>query len=271
MPQRVIDLLNTILTDFINVVPGILGAIIVFLIGWIIAKVVAGVVKRVLKSLQVDQLAERLNEIDFISQNNINIVPSTLFSKIIYYVLVLVFGVVATEILNIDAVSNLVGNLLTYIPNVIAAIIVLIIGLLIADMLKKVVQSAMEAMGIPSAKIIGGFIFYFVFLMTIITAVKQLGIESDFIETNLSYIVGGGVLAFALGYGLASKDMMANFLASFYSKDKFKIGDTIGIDGFKGEITDVSGTSLTIRSGDKQKVIIPLSKLTAENVQVFEA
>lgn len=268
--ERIIELLKQLLYDFFKILPSILGAIIVFIIGYIIAKLVAYVIKKVLKSIQIDKFAERLNEIDFISKSNFNIVPSLILSKIAYYVILLVFGIVSTEILNFDAVSELVSNLVSYIPHVIAAIIVLFIGLLIADLLKGIVVTAAKSMGIPSASIIGGAVFYFVFLMTLITAIKQIGIEADFIETNLSYIIGGGVMAFAIGYGLASKDMMSNFLASFYSKDKFHTGDTIAINGFKGIIEEMGSSSITLRSKENHKIIIPLSKLTAENVEVFE-
>ncbi|HHS95358.1 MAG TPA: mechanosensitive ion channel, partial [Phaeodactylibacter sp.] len=243
---------------------------IVLLIGWVIAKIVAYITKKLLRSIHIDKLAERLNEIDFIHKSNMSIVPSTIFSKLLYYVILLLFGIVATEILNVQPVSELVGDILTYIPNVFAAIIVLFIGLFIADFIKGMVQTTTQSMGIPSHKLIATVVFYFIFLMTIITAIKQLGIEANFIETNLSYIIGGAVLAFAIGYGLASKDMMANFLSSFYSKEKFSIGDVVSIAGHKGQIVEINSSSMILRTNDNRKVIVPLSKLSTENIEIFE-
>ncbi len=269
--ERVLQLLNDILNDFLGALPNFLGALIIFIIGWIIAKIVAAVVKRILKSIRVDQLAEKLNEMEIVSKTNITIVPSTLLSKILYYILLLTFTIVATEQLNMEVVSQLVKDIINYIPNVIAAIIVLAIGLMIADALKNILQTAMQSMGIPSAKIIASFVFYFIFIITIVTAIKQMGIETDFIQTNLSLIIGGGVLAFAIGYGLASKNMMANFLGSFYSKGKFKVGDVIGMNGIKGRIVDMDSSSLVIISDDNKKIIIPLSKLSSENVELYES
>jgi len=259
--DRILEILGQLYRDFMIATPRILGALIIFILGWIIAKVIAGIVKRILKSLQVDKLAERLNEIDFVQKSNINIVPSTIFSKIIYYVFILVFAIVATDQLGMPVVSNLVSDIISYIPNVIAAIIVLAVGLVIADVIKSIVQTAMQSLGVPSAKIISTFLFYFIFLMTVITAIKQVGINTEFIQTNLSLIIAGGVLAFAIGYGLASKNMMANFLASFYSKGKFQIGDTIGLDGYVGKIIDIDSSSL----------VLLFSKLTAENVELYES
>lgn len=268
--DRILEILAQLFRDFMNAAPKVLGALIIFIIGWIIAKAIASIVKRILKSLQVDKLAAQLNEIDFVQKTNIKVVPSTILSKIIYYVLLLVFAIVATDQLGMPVVSNLVSDIISYIPNVIAAMIVLGVGLLIGDIVKNIVQTAMQSMGVPSAKIIATFLFYFIFLMTVITAVKQVGINTEFIQTNLSIIIAGGVLAFAIGYGLASKNMMANFLASFYSKGKFQVGDMIGLDGFKGEIIEIDSSSLVLLTETKKKIIVPLSKLTAENVELYE-
>lgn len=253
------------------VIPKVLGAFVVFIIGWMIAKAIASVVKRILKSLRIDKLGEKLNDIDIISNSNFNVVPSTILSKLIYYVILLLFAIVASEILNVEPISKLVGDILTYIPNVFAAMIVLFIGLLIADFIKGIVETTTKSMGIPSYKLIGGAIFYFIFMMTIITAIKQIGIDADFIETNLSYIVAGGVFAFALGYGLASKDMMSNFLASLYSKEKFFVGDVVSIGNHKGEIVEMTSSSMVLRTAENKKVIIPLSKLSSESVEIFDA
>ena len=269
--DRILEILGQLYQDFMTATPKILGALIIFILGWIIAKIIAGIVRKVLKGLQIDKLAERLNDIDFVRNINMKIVPSTIFSKIIYYVFILVSAILATEQLGMPVVSELVSDIIGYIPNVIAAIIVLAVGLVIADVIKNIVQTAMQSMGVPSAKIIASFLFYFIFLMTVITAIKQVGINTEFIQTNLSLIIAGGVLAFAIGYGLASKNMMANFLASFYSKGKFEIGDIIGLDGYKGKIIDMDSSSLVLLSEDKKKIIVPLSKLTAENVELYES
>ncbi|MEM8908504.1 MAG: mechanosensitive ion channel domain-containing protein, partial [Bacteroidota bacterium] len=126
-----------------------------------------------------------------------------------------------------------------------------------------------NSLGIPSSKMIAGFAFWFIFLTALVSALTQAGINTDFIMSNLSVILAGGVFAFALGYGIASKDMMANFLASFYTKDKFKIGDRISIEGISGEIIDIDSNSILLQS-DRKKVVIPLQKLSAENVIIHE-
>jgi len=163
----------------------------------------------------------------------------------------------------------MVSDIIGYVPKLISALILLAVGLVLADFVKGLVHSALTGLGLPSAKMIASFVFYFIFLTILISALAQSGINTNLINNNLTMILGGGVLAFALGYGFAAKDMMANFLASFYTKEKFAVGDKISIEDVSGSIIEIDNSSLTLQ-GDSKKVIIPLSKLSAEKVVIHE-
>ncbi len=268
--DKILEILNALYIDFISVCPRILGAIVIFILGYIIAKAVAFVIKKVLSSIGIDKLAEKLNEIDFIEKSSFNVVPSVVLSKIAYYILLLLFTIVASEYLAIPSITGLVSDILKFIPQLITALLLIVLGLLLAQFIQGILVTTLKSLGVPSAKIIGIFIFYFIFLMSIITALTQVGIDTDFISSNLSIIIGGCVFAFALGYGLASKSMMANFLASFYSKEKVKIGDILTISNVKGEVIKIDSASITLLTNDSN-VIVPLSKLTSETFEIHES
>lgn len=268
MLEHTLKIFSDIWQSFIDVLPNIAGAIIVFIIGWIAAKIISKVIKKIFVSIGIDKLAQQLNEIEMIEKMNTKIVPSSIFSTFIYYIVLLIFSIAATELLQFPAVSELVKDILNYIPNLIAAIIVLGIGFVFADFLRNIVLTTTRSLGIPSAKIIASFVFYFIVLMTVVTALTQMGIDTAFISTNLTVILAGGVFAFALGYGLASKDTMSNFLASFYSKDKFKLGDKISLDDCSGEIISMDSNTLTLLSDDNTKIIIPLHRISKEKIEI---
>ena len=253
--------------DLIEVLPKIALGLVILIIGWIIAKVVAGIIRKLLAKTPLDEAAEKLNSIDLVQKTNIKVVPSTVLSKIIYYILLLFSVVAAADVLSMDAVSNLITDIISFIPRLLVAGIVLMIGIFIADFIKDIITTVCQSLGIPSAKMIGGFVFWFIFLTALVSAMGQAGIETDFIMSNLSLLLAGGVFAFALGYGIASRDMMANFLASFYSKDKVSIGDKITLDGVTGEVIDMDSNSLTLQTGDR-KIFIPLKKLSTENLEI---
>jgi Mechanosensitive ion channel/Conserved TM helix len=267
-PQE-FGLLKNLLESFISGVPRFVIAVIVFFIGVFIAKAIVKIADGLLKKSGLDKFGDNINEIEVVHKSGIKILPSSLISGMLYYVLMLLFAVAATDILNMPAISKLISDIIQYVPSLISAIAFLIIGTLIADTLKGVVKTVATSLNIPSANMIASFVFYFLFITVVVSALNQAKINTDFLMNNLTVLLGGGVLAFALGYGFASKEMLASFLASFYVKDKFQIGDVISINGVSGEIIDMDNTSLILQAKDK-KIVIPLSKLTTENVELLE-
>lgn len=269
MEINALKIVEELLLDFAAVVDNILGALAVLLIGWLVANLLSKVVRKLLKGIGIDRLAERLNEIEIIHKSNLKIVPSVLLSKILYYLLFFVFIIAATDVLGMDAVTLLMGNLLNYIPKLLSALLVFVVGVLVADFLKKIVLTTCQSLGIPAAGTIANVVFYFLFLNVVMITLSQAGIDTDFIQDNISILLAGAVLAFAIGYGFASRPIVANFLSSFYNKEKVKLGDIIGIDGMKGRVIEVDNNSFTLQSEDR-KIVIPLSKLSSENIEVYE-
>lgn len=252
---------------FIASLPKFLGAIALLIFGRWFSRVISRLIKKMLEKIGVDKLADRLNDIDLVSSSKIDIRPSAVIQKIVYYLLFFVFILLATDILGMQPVTDLINKILGYIPNLVSAFIVFIIGLLLADFLKKIVYTACSSLAIPAAGLISKVVFYFLFLNVTMITLAQAKVETAFIEENLSILLGGIVLAFAIGYGFASRPILANLLTAYYSKDKISIGDQINIDGVQGEITAMDNSSFTVVSEDITTVI-PLHKLSTEKYQI---
>ncbi len=260
--------LRLMIDKFVLGIPNLVMAIVVCLIGIFVAKTVARILKLFLEQLGVDKFGEKLNEIEFVHKSGFTVKISAILSKIIYYMLLLLFIVVSTDILQMPALSNLVSNAIEFFPNLIVAFIILVLGLLGADALRKLVQTTCTSLGIPSAKIIANALFYFIFITVFIMALGQAKINTAFLEQNISIIIGGAVFAFGLGYGLASKDVVSNLLASMYSKDRVKIGDNIKFNGIQGFVVAVDKSAITVAT-ENSKVVIPMNKFMSENVEIL--
>jgi Conserved TM helix/Mechanosensitive ion channel len=270
MDQNIVGkALEQVIFKFFGVLPGLVSAIVILIVGVMLSKFLRNLLRGILQKTGVDKLAEKLNDIDIVRNSNITITPSVVISKALYYLLLLVFIIAATDALGMESISQLVMDVVNYVPSLISSILVLAIGVGFADSVKGGVQTACQSMGIPSGKIIGNFVFYFIFINAVVTALGQAKIDTDFIKSNLTVLLGAVASAFALGYGIASKDLMASFLASFYSKERYEIGDMISIDGEKGTIIEMDNTSVVMQCEGK-KVVIPMSKLTNEKVEIHD-
>lgn len=266
--QDIQQALSDMLMGFISAIPKLVLALILLLIGLILAGFTRKIIETTLNKLNVDRFTDKLNQIDFIYKNNIQIKLSSIAGKVGKYLVLLVFIMTAVGVLDMPVLAELIQDVIKWIPNLIAAFVVLIGGLLIGVSLQNVVTATCKSLGMPSANMIGSFVFYFILINVIILALAQAQINTTFFAQNISIIIAGAVLAFSIGYGLASKDLVASFLASYYTKDKLNIGDKVKLNGVQGIIADVDKSSVTLRTEEKD-IIIPLNKVLLENIEIY--
>lgn len=260
--------LNDLIQRFSGAIPKIALAIFILLIGRLIAVTARKIISKVLSKVGIDRLAEQLNDIDIVQRSGMRIEISTVLAQMVYYVLMLGFVIFATDMLGIPAITDMVRDLVNYLPALFSAFVLFLLGLFLADMVRNVAQTALLSMGIASAKMIASGIFYFLFVTVAVSALAQAKIATNFIESNLTVIIGAGALAFAFGYGFASKDLVSNYLAGYYNKNKVQVGDDVRIIGVRGKVVLIDATSLILQTPERA-IIIPLNKLTTEKVEVF--
>ncbi|GAB4008200.1 hypothetical protein EXU85_31770 [Spirosoma sp. KCTC 42546] len=260
---------QTLIDQFVEFVPRLLGAMVIMLIGIGFARLVALIVLRVLGRVGFDKIGNRLNEISIIKQLKTEIKLSEIIAKVLYYFILLVFIKAATEKLGVAAITEMVASLINFIPKLIAAAIMLQVGVLLADTLRGAVVSVCQSFNIASGRLLSMIVFVFFLIITIISALGQAGINTELLESSFNLIIGGVIFAFAIGYGIASRDLMANILSSFYTKNKYKEGQTIQVDDAKGEIIKVDNISLTLRTG-ATTTVVPLQTLQMKKVEVFD-
>jgi len=260
------DALMGMLQGTLAVIPKLVTAIVILLVGLILAKTVKKLVKKVLVTAKVDKLGDQLNEIDVISKANMKIEISTIASSILYYFIMLMVLILSTTALGMPEVTQLISDILIFLPNILVALIIMVLGTLLADAIKNMVLTTLKSLGVPSATMISNVLFYFLFINIILIALKQAKIETNFLEQNISILIAGVIAAFAIGYGLASKDTMSNMLASLGSKNLFKLGDKITIDGVTGSISNIEKGKVSIDTGSSI-VVFPLSQATNQKVE----
>ncbi|THH37716.1 mechanosensitive ion channel family protein [Neolewinella litorea] len=253
--------------ELLALIPTLLKAAFIFLVGYILAKVLYQLVRRLVSATGLDRLTDRLMTIDFFRHFTVRVAPSRILAAFVYYFILIVFTMAAVHALGMDMLSALMANLVAYLPNAIVAFLILIGGIFLADFVKRMVVSACRSLAIPSDNLIGNAVFYFILLNIILIALRQAQLQTEFMETNISIILAGIAGAFAIGYGMASRHIMSNILASFYNRNQLRVGDEVSIDGKRGEVIQLNNVSITLRT-EESEYTIPFSKLSTEGFEM---
>lgn len=267
--QIISDTLSNLLKNTIDFFFNLLTAAIIVSIGWVIAKIVSNVIKKVLEKSSIDKVGEKLNEIDFVKSMGTEIkLSSAIPTGLFYYIILFMLGP-ASEILGVSAITDMIKGIMTFIPKLLTSGLMLFVGIWLSDLLKNFVITLCKSFNIGAGKLIGTALFFFLFLIFLIQAVGQVGINTGLLESSFNLLIGGIIFAFAIGYGFASKEILLNIISSFYSKNRFKEGQILEIDGIKGEVIAMDNTTITLKTDDS-KTIFPLQVLQSKKVIVFE-
>ncbi len=253
-----------------DAIPSVVGSVVILTVGWLIAKLISKGLLKLLLLLKLDQLAERVNMSDYLSRANIQITPSRILSKFVYWLIILLVITTAADSLGWDTVSQEISNLLSFLPRLLTAMVIFIIGLYIASFIRDFIAGASLSLGIGVGKMISSVVFYLMFIMLSLTALNQAGIDTSILSNNMLLILGAILIAGAISYGFASKDILANILAGHFSKKQFVKDMELEVEGIRGTVVERSAISITLLQKDGQAVVIPLHRLISNHVTIIK-
>ena len=202
--------LNTLL----SAIPRIIGFAVVLIVGWIIASLLAKAVQALLNAVRFNELARRSGFADFVQKMGVREDSAGVIAGIVKWFIRLITLVVAFDTLGLPAVSNVLQQLLLWLPNLVVALVVLVIGGLAARALSQLVRGATAEAGFSNPEILATVTRVAIWGFTIIVAVNQLGIATTLINTLLIGVVGAVSIAFGLAFGLGGRDRAAQWLNS---------------------------------------------------------
>jgi hypothetical protein len=124
--------------------------------------------------------------------------------------------VVAFDALGLPAVSDVLRQLLMWIPNLVVGIVVLVIGGLAANALGKLVRGATAQAELGSPDLFAKIAKVMVWAFAIMIAVNQIGVAETLVNTLFTAVVGAAALALGLAFGLGGRETAAEILRRWY-------------------------------------------------------
>jgi small-conductance mechanosensitive channel len=265
-----VDSLRVFAEKFMGTIPNLLIAVIVLLIAWLLARLVSGGFERLLRTVKFDALAERLQLTHFLQQMGVQLSPSAVIGRFIYWIFVLLIIASAAETLNWTIVSELIQKLFAYLPKLATGIGIFIVGSYLASLARDFIRSATGSLGISTGRILSTVLYYLLFIMVVLTAMEQASIDTRILSTNLLMIIGAIMLAAAISYGFASREVLSNILAGFFNRRTFQKGMVIEVDGIQGMIVEMSNVAVTIQVSENERVVIPSHQLLTTKVKIIQ-
>ncbi|MBL86273.1 MAG: hypothetical protein CMO82_06405 [Winogradskyella sp.] len=259
--------LTNIWLEITKIFPNIIGAFIVLIVGWIVTKLIVKVIKKVLKIVKANKLDDKLNDIEIIEGKKLNFDTVKVVSNLVKYLMYIIIFVTASDIMGLDIITEQISNLLSYIPQLLAAVVIFVLGLLFANFVKNGLKSLFESMELSGGKMISQVVFFLMLTFIAITALNQAGIDTEIITNNINMIIAAFLLAFAIAFGLGARLVVGKLMQTFYARKMFEAGQKITFNGETYSIDEVKSISVILKN-DKGRLVVPINEIMENQVQM---
>ncbi|MBM3257703.1 MAG: hypothetical protein FJZ05_00585 [Candidatus Nealsonbacteria bacterium] len=206
--------------DFIQFLPVLLGAIILFVIGWFIAVGVGKLIAEILKRLKFNKIFDRGDWKNALEKAEIKVDPSGFIGAIAKWILIIVFLQISVGILGWTDFAVLLGKVIAYLPNVVVAALIFVVAAIVADIIQKVVVVAAESARFTYTRAAGAIVKWAIWLFAILAILRQLLIVPALVDTLFSALVYGVVGIFIIAFGLGGKEAAGEILQDLRKKLK---------------------------------------------------
>lgn len=208
------------LAMFFAAIPKVIAFAVILIVGWFIANLIAALAARVLRLIKFNDLSQRSGFTQFVRNIGVQTDPAGFLGLIAKWFMRLIVLVVAFDALGLPAVSDVLRQLLLWLPNLAVGIVVLVIGGLLANAAAGLVRGATSSAGFAHPDLVANVARAAVWIFAIIVAVNQLGIAQTLVNTLFMGAVALVVLALGLSFGLGGRDVAGRLLEKWYQEAK---------------------------------------------------
>jgi len=203
--------------------PRILASLAIFLIGLALAKTLRKLIVKILETFRISRLVQNTPVEHFLKNTDTGHKIEEVVGSIFYWLLMLIVLQTAVSVLGLNTITFVLDKLLGYLPHVFSAVIIIVFGVLLAGLVESVVKGSIRSIDGKAARLMGKISSYLVVSLSVMAAISELGIASEFMMILFVGFVGMTTLGCGLAIGLGGQDLVKRMLNDWYSQFKKEV------------------------------------------------
>ena len=201
---------------FGDIVPALLGALVILFAGYLLAKVLEKLIERFLRRIRLNRMLEKGGVMQAVERSGSHLNPIRVLANLVFWLVMFAVILVAANALGLESLANVFSELVSYIPSVIAAIVIILVGIVLGGFVGGLIAASAGALhgGRALARVGRGGVI----LLAIFMALQELGIATDIVTTAFAILFGAIALAMALAFGLGNRDLAGEVTREWYQQ-----------------------------------------------------
>ena len=214
--RELLDRLAVGWSELIDLLPGLLAAIVIMLAGYILARQLRRWSDRTLTRIEFRRLADAGGFAE--AAERVRIDPVQAVGSLVFWLTMLVAVLLASSALGLENVREMFGRMLSFIPTLISGTVIIILGMIIGEFLRAlIVASAGGVEGVVTvAKLSKGAMVGIAFFM----ALQEVGVSEEIVTAAFTLVLGAVALAAGLAFGLGNRDLAGALTRRWYEEGR---------------------------------------------------
>lgn len=197
--------------------PRLALVLLVLVAGYLIAKAVRFAVVRGLSAINFNILTERAGVDGFLKQGGMDSGVTGILGMLMYWLVILATLVIAFNSLGLTYITDLLGKITQFLPNVIAALLILVFGTYFARFVGNAITAYCSKIGVQQdADLLGNIARYALVVYVVLIALDQMNIGGSIVRQTFLILLTGIVFSLSLAFGLGGKRWAGRLLERWW-------------------------------------------------------
>ncbi len=214
MLETLSSIISTFFLRVASYLPQFFAGFLILILGLLVAAALKHLVVIFFKVIKIEKW---LSETNIINGKEVKVWPEVL-AELIRWSIIILFLVPTLEAWGLPRATEVLNQLLLYLPNVLVAVFIGFVGLVVANLIYDIVRHAVRGVGGSQSVALGTLARYSIIFFTVLVGLNQLGGAADLIKILFTGIVTMIAIAGGLAFGLGGKDIAADILKDLRDK-----------------------------------------------------
>lgn len=195
------------LTGVLTMIPNILVAVLLILIGVWLGRAVGHIVAQLLEKLGFNAILKHLG-LEAYEPAPEKATASQIAGRVAQAIVILLFAVEALQVVKLQVLVTLTTAIIAYLPSLFVAIIIIGLGLFLGSFVQRIISGLTQ----KKFAVLSLIAKYAIITLSVFMALDQLGVADSIVSAAFILILGGLSLAFGLAFGLGGREVAASWL-----------------------------------------------------------
>jgi small-conductance mechanosensitive channel len=174
--------------------------------------------------------------------------PTRIVGELVFWLLMLVFVTLATEIMGLGLFGTWLREIVTYLPLAIAGVLIVLAGFVVSSLTRDLIASTMASAGLSHGDLLGRTAQIVILFTAIIIGVDQIGIDIAFLSLIAGIVLAAMLGAIALAFGLGARIHVSNVIASNELRRLYQVGDRVRVGDIEGRVMDIRASRVLVET-----------------------